>query len=261
MIEIHNESIEDIPILHIVKDENKNKTLPLIIFVHGFTSAKEHNLHFAYLLAEKGFRIILPDTMLHGERAGNQNPKETMYYFWKIVVQTISELEVLKTHFVEKKLVDPEKIGLVGTSMGAIVTFGALTQYKWIKVAVSLMGSPYYEKFARAQIEHLKKAGVQMPFSDEDLETEFVALRPFDLTAQPGLLSERPLLIWHGEQDPVVPFQPTFDFYQQLQEHYKNHPNDIDFIVDEHAGHKVSREALLRTVAWFDNYLIENDKK
>lgn len=261
MIEIHNESIKDIPILHIVKDENRNKALPLVIFVHGFTSAKEHNLHFAYLLAEKGFRIILPDTMLHGERAENLNPKETMYSFWKIVLQTISELEVLKTHFVGKKLVDPEKIGLAGTSMGAIVTFGALTQYKWIKVAVSLMGSPYYEKFARAQIEQLKKADVQMPFSEEDLETEFAALRPFDLTAQPGLLNERPLLIWHGKQDPVVPFQPTFDFYQQLQGYYKNSPNTLDFIVDEQAGHKVSREALLRTVNWFDNHLKENDEK
>ena len=35
------------------KRGEKEKALPLVFFIHGFTSAKEHNLHFAYLLAEK----------------------------------------------------------------------------------------------------------------------------------------------------------------------------------------------------------------
>ena len=63
----------------------------------------------------------------------------------------------------QKDLADQDRIG-VGTSMGGIVTLGALTQYKWIKAAVSLMGSPNYVKFAQAQIEHLKTIGCQIPF-------------------------------------------------------------------------------------------------
>ena len=57
-----------------------------------------------------------------------------------------------------KNLIDSERIGMVGTSMGGIVTLGSLTRYKWIKAAVSLMGMPYYEKFALWQIKELEKA-------------------------------------------------------------------------------------------------------
>lgn len=260
MIEIHKEFVGDIPYLHIVKDQNRMKRLPLVIFVHGFTSAKEHNLHFAYLLAEKGFRVVLPDAILHGEREQAQSEEERMFRFWPIVTNTIKELDQLKESLVEKELVDAEKIGLVGTSMGGIVTFGALTQYNWIKTAVSLMGSPCYELFAKLQIDQLKKVGIKLPFTEEVLSKEFEALRQLDLSQQPELLQGRPLLFWHGKQDPVVPFQPTYEFYQQIQYLYKENPHNLEFIIDERAGHKVSREALLRTVDWFSQHLLKSNE-
>lgn len=260
MIEIHNEKLKNIPFLHVIKNEYHDLARPLVFFIHGFTSAKEHNLHFAYLLAEKGFRVILPDVQFHGERNNGQNSKEMMFQFWRMVVQMISEIEELKNELVNKELAEPEKIGLVGTSMGGIITFGALTQYKWIKAAVSLMGSPNYEMLARGQITQLKKSGIKLPFSDEELEHEFAALRPFDLSASSEKLAQRPLLIWHGKQDPIVPFQPTYNFYEKVKEAYSQSPANLHFIVDEKAGHKVSREALLETVSWFEDHLsIQHD--
>lgn len=255
MIEIHNEKVKNIPLLHVVKSEYRNLVRPMVFFIHGFTSAKEHNLHFAYLLAEKGFRVVLPDVDLHGERNNQQTHKEMMFQFWRIVVQTIAELEEVKNEFVNRELAEPENIGLVGTSMGGIITFGALTQYKWIKAAVSLMGSPSYEKLSRGQIAQLKETGIELPFSDEELEREFASLRTFDLSASPEKLGQRPVLIWHGQQDSVVPFQPTYDFYEQYKNEYAEVPANFQFIVDEKAGHKVSREALLKTVDWFEEHL------
>ncbi|MBO0993657.1 alpha/beta fold hydrolase [Bacillus sp. SD088] len=255
MIEIHNEKVKNIPLLHVVKSEHRNLVRPMVFFIHGFTSAKEHNLHFAYLLAEKGFRVVLPDVDLHGERNNQQTRKEMMFQFWRIVVQTIAELEEIKNEFVDRELAEAENVGLVGTSMGGIVTFGALTQYKWIKAAVSLMGSPNYEKLAKRQIAQLKKAGIQLPFSDEELEREYEILKRFDLSVSPEKLAQRPLLIWHGKQDPIVPFQPTYDFYKKHKEEYTEVPANLQFIIEEKTGHKVSREALLKTVDWFDEHL------
>lgn len=255
MIEIHNEKVNGIPLLHIVKAGQYNEMLPLVFFVHGFTSAKEHNLHFAYLLAEKGFRAVLPEANLHGERNEGKSLEEMTYQFWEIVIQTIEELAIIKEEFSNRKLVDDDRIGVVGTSMGGIVTFGALTQYDWIKTAVSLMGSPNYEQFAHSQITELKKAGVKLPFSDEELGEKFAGLRAFDISAKQNVLNNRPILFWHGKRDPVVPFQPTYDFYQQIKDDYKENPEKIKFIIDEQADHKVSREALLETVAWFGKYL------
>ncbi|CAM4059430.1 esterase [Lederbergia lenta] len=252
MIEIHKENISDIPLLHVVETGKYNEMLPLVFFVHGFTSAKEHNLHFAYLLAERGFRVILPETKLHGERNTGIPFEKVSYKFWDIVIQTIGELATIKEEYATRRMVDEERIGLVGTSMGGIITLGALTQYKWIKAAVSLMGSPNYEQLSRSQIAQLKEANINIPFSDEQLEEKFSMLKPFDLSKQAELIDGRPILFWHGMKDPVVPFKPTYEFYERIK---KGNADTFKFIVDEKAGHKVSREALLETVAWFVEHL------
>jgi len=89
MVIIQNEKIAGIPVLHVVKAEKQQEKLPLIMFVHGFTSAKEHNLHFGYLLAEAGYRVVLPDAIYHGEREQSLTNEKLQLAFWNIVVQTI----------------------------------------------------------------------------------------------------------------------------------------------------------------------------
>lgn len=260
LIEIHHETVSDIPLLHVVKAGHEKTALPFVIFVHGFTSAKEHNLHFAYLLAQKGFRVVLPEAMLHGERSDGRSVEQMSFEFWKIVIKTISELQMVKDYFMNKGIIDEEAIGLVGTSMGGIVTLGALTQYRWIQAAVSLMGNPSYVEFAKSQVAYLKEKNVNIPFSDEELNKSYDILRTYDLTLQANKLQERPLLFWHGKQDNVVPFQPTYDFFKTIKNDYKNKPAHLSFIVDEYAGHKVTREGLLKTVDWFETHLLKSSQ-
>ncbi|RST75215.1 esterase [Siminovitchia acidinfaciens] len=255
MIEIHSESIKGVPVLHVVKEGSKDEKLPLVFFLHGFTSAKEHNLHFGYLLAEKGFRVILPDAKLHGERSDGRHSEKLIYEFWEIVLQSIRELGCIKEELSRRDLISSQ-IGVVGTSMGGITMFGALTQYDWIKAGVSLMGSPCHEQLAREQIDSLEKAEFTIPFSKEELEDMYATLRNYDISNQPDLLAERPLLIWHGKKDKVVPFQPTYEFYRKIKPDYEKSPEHLYFLADEHAEHKVTREALLRTVDWFSEFLL-----
>ncbi len=166
MIQIQKDIIEDIPVLHVVKEKIYIEKAPLVIFVHGFESAKEHNLHYAYLLAEKGFRVVLPEIMFHGERQKDSSKMEVMFKFWEIILKTIHEIDVIKNYYVQNGYTDPERIGLVGTSMGGIITCGALTKYPWIKAAVVLMGSPNYEEFALEQIQKLKNNGIKIPLAN-----------------------------------------------------------------------------------------------
>ncbi len=255
MILVDKQKIADIPVLHVVKEELKEESLPFIMFIHGFTSAKEHNLHYGYLLAEAGFRVVLPDALYHGEREdSNVAQQELNFRFWDIVINEIEELEFIKNDLVSKGLIDSNRIGVVGTSMGGITTLGALTKYDWVNAAVSLMGSPFYEKFLQGQIAELKRVGVTIPLSEEQLEEQYVKLRTYDLSLQPEKLSDRPLLFWHGEKDEVVPFHFTYQFYNEVKTQYENQER-IQFIVDKEADHKVSREGLLATIDWFKTYL------
>lgn len=252
--------IQDIPIFHIYREENEMKQLPFVIFVHGYTSAKEHNLHYAYLLAEKGFRVALPDAKYHGERTEPLTENELNMKFWEIVIHTIHELKVIKDYFVQKQLVNPNAIGVAGTSMGGIITLGALTQYSWIKSAVCLMGSPHYQLFATEQVNKLKSEGNKLPISDEKVKAQIDRLFEYDLSQNQEALNNRPILFWHGKKDTVVPFVPTYQFYEDIKPMYHQTPENLQFIVDEHAGHKVSRQGVLLAVNWFKKHLLQNNR-
>lgn len=254
MINIEKDFVKDIPFLHIVNDKQREQTVPTVIFIHGFTSAKEHNLHYAYLLAENGMRVILPEANLHGERANGTKEAELPFHFWGIVTQTIEEIKDIRNKLVFNGWAD-ERIGLAGTSMGGIISLGALTQYDWIKATVCLMGSPTYEQFAKKKLEKINDLGIKVPFSDEELQQQIDSLATYDLSKQSATLAKRPLLFWHGKKDPVVPFQPTYEFYKQIEKDYVDHPDQLQFIVDEQAEHKVSRNGVLKTVEWFKKHL------
>ncbi|KKI93596.1 esterase [Bacillus sp. SA1-12] len=255
MVIIEKINVADIPLLHIVNDLDKDKKTPFVIFVHGFTSAKENNLHYAYYLAEKGVRVVLPEAMYHGERSKQHDTKELSIRFWKIVLNEINEINLLKEHFEERGLIDNQRIGVAGTSMGGIVTLGALTQYNWIKAAVSLMGSPCYTFLLKDQLSTLEKNGVELPLSKEEIAEQLSLLEPYDLSLHKDKLKNRPLLFWHGERDHVVPFAPTFQFYKELIPMYEETPEKLNFIADPLADHKVSREGVSALVEWFDRYL------
>ncbi|AXN40170.1 prolyl oligopeptidase family serine peptidase [Peribacillus butanolivorans] len=255
MIIIEKEKIGHIPVLHLSEQSAFNQELPLIIFIHGFQSAKEHNLHYAYLMAEKGFRVLLPDVIYHGEREVGYSDSQLMPRFWEMVLQTIKDLALIKDDLLARKLIDSKRIGVAGTSMGGIVTNGALAAYDWITVGVSLMGNPSYVAYAELQIEEIKKRKVNFPITDEEVNKVIEKLKPFDLSLNQDKLSNRPLLFWHGAKDPVVPYQHAYRFYEGVKAGYNEAHEKIDFILDQKAGHKVSREGVLRTAEWFEKHL------
>lgn len=255
MVIIENERIQDIPVLHMAKQDSWKEKLPLVIFIHGFTSAKEHNLHYAYLMAEKGFRVVLPDALYHGDRASGYDEKKLMGRFWNIVISTIKELPVLKGNLSERNLIDPEKVGIAGTSMGGIVTLGALATYDWIHTGVSLMGNPAYVSYAKLQIDTLRKQGMKIEMSDEEIQKTLDLLRRYDLSLQTEKAAGRPLLFWHGAKDGVVPYQNAYELYESLRPEYEHSKDKLSFILDKGADHKVSREGVLQTAEWFAKHL------
>ena len=253
MIGIYTETIQTIPCLVVVDAEKKNEALPVITYFHGFTSAKEHNLPLAYLLAEKGFRVVLPDSMYHGEREPDIPKLKKQVSFWNIVMQNVKELATIKSFFESKGLILEDRFGVAGTSMGGITTSAALSKYSWIKVAAILMGSPKITTYAKTLVESFKKVG-DLPVTEEMIESLYEQLENYDLSKQPKKLNDRPLLFWHGESDSVVPFDHSYTFYDEVQMVYRNKEN-IKFIKEPNQNHKVSRSAILETVKWFDKHL------
>ncbi|GGE51034.1 putative esterase YitV [Pullulanibacillus camelliae] len=241
-----------IPALHIVDKEYVDQPLPFIIFWHGWTSWKEAYLHYAYLAAKEGFRVILPDALGHGERLHELSEQERQYGFWQIVLQNIKDTELIKEDFEHKGLILDQRIAVAGVSMGAITTLGCLKAFDWIKVAVSLMGTPNYQGFADHLLTAFTKEGVALPYNDEQIKTMIAALAPYDLSQAPEKINQRPLLFWHGKLDPVVPYADSYQFYKQLKA--SGHPN-VEYWLEDKAGHKVSRQGMLHYANWLKEHL------
>ncbi|MFD2630351.1 esterase [Oceanobacillus kapialis] len=253
MIGIEEEKLNEIPSLIIAETAKKTEALPTVVFFHGFTSAKEHNLPIAFLLAEKGFRVILPDSLHHGSRELGINSVQRMVSFWDIVMNNVKELGLIKEVLEERNLIQEGRIGVAGTSMGGITTSAALTQYPWIKSAAVLMGSPKISSFARTLVDGLKKKG-NLPVTEETINQLYQQLEELDLSLQPNKLAQRPVFFWHGVNDPAVPFDHSFSFYQEVRESYENQEN-IHFVKEENRGHKVSRFATLEAVKWLNEHI------
>ncbi|MGM8212656.1 esterase [Virgibacillus sp. W0430] len=251
MVRIISEQLNNIPCLIVAKDKKVNTPLPTILYFHGYTSAKEHNLPLAYLLAEKGFRVVLPDSMHHGARNADLSTSELELAFWDIVIQNIKDIAALNEALNQKRLILNNRIGLAGTSMGGITASSALTKYSWIKTAVVLMGTPKITAYAEELVHDYKD---HLPISEQMLTQLYETLSDYDLSKQLPLLNNRPLLFWHGEKDDVIPFEQAHSFYMEAVNHYDD-KKLIQFIGEKNRDHKVSRLAILETVKWFQAHL------
>lgn len=254
MIGIYHENIAEIPVLTVVKQKKYKDALPLVVYFHGFTSAKEHNLPIAYLLAEEGYRVVLPDSHLHGEREDG-TLQERQLAFWEIIGKNLKELLVIKNYFADQNLILHEEIAVSGTSMGGITTAAALATYNWISTAAILMGTPKLTAFAEKMIQFAKEQEIHIP--QEQITKLFNEIEKVDLGKYPEKLNDRPVLFWHGEADDVVPYNLTYDFYQETKSFYENQA-DYQFIGEKKRAHKVSRLAILETVKWFSKHLSKN---
>ena len=245
----------DVPFLHIVEEELENKQVPIVIFLHGFMSAKEHNLHYAHNIAKKGIRVLLPDAHLHGARDEKLDEVQLSLRFWEIILTSIEEVRYLHEELVKRGLVMADKIGLGGTSMGGITTLGCLTVYDWINTATIMMGAPGFVQLSKAQMSQFERRGFTLPITDEERQGLLHTLATFDLTKQASALNKRPIYFWHGKQDTVVPYEPTHNFYKAVKKDYAAVPERIQFVSDEMAGHAVSRTGMLQAVDWFASHL------
>jgi hypothetical protein len=253
MIGIFEQQLNEIPVLHVVEAAKEKEALPTVIYFHGFTSAKEHNLTLAYLLANKGHRVILPDSQYHGMREMDVSTEKKQVSFWNIVMNNVIELEGMKKELDNKELILDDRIGIAGTSMGGITTSAALAQYPWVKTAAILMGSPKITTYAKTLVGSFRKTG-NLPITDEMIEELYEQLQHYDLSLKPEKLERRPLLFWHGENDAVVPFDHSFTFYEDAAKLYQN-KEDIHFIKEANRDHKVTRYAILETIKWFEKHL------
>lgn len=254
MIVIKHQVINTIPVLELVDSELQETALPLVVFYHGWCNVKESVLVNGYELAKRGMRALLPEALYHGERQVGGGPETHYLDFWNIIKQNIIEFPELVRFFADQNLVEQNKVGATGLSMGGITTCGVLKTYDWLTAAVCLMGSPNLRQFAKQVCQELEQQGVSLP---SDTAQQIAALESYDLSAAPAKIAGRPFHFWHGTNDDQVPYAPTYAFYQQVKN--TDYGRNVSFTTTD-GGHKVPYSISVEMADFFQTHFFASEQ-
>lgn len=242
MIEIYTEQLAGIEVLHAVPAEQKQNALPTVLFYHGFTSSKLVYSYFAVALAQAGMRVVMPDAQGHGVRF-NGDEDARLQQFWSILKTSIDEFSRLRQALAERNLIKEERLAVGGASMGGMTALGIMARHPEVSCVACLMGSGYFTTLAKTLF----------PPQEQRLDEALAMLAEYEVSHQLERIGDRPLLLWHGEEDDVVPAVETWRLQQALtQQGLDKH---LTCLWEAGVKHRITPEALDTTARFFTKHL------
>ncbi|KAF1299984.1 alpha/beta fold hydrolase [Enterococcus sp. JM9B] len=238
---IRKRRVGNIPLLEVVEENAIYEPLPLLVYYHGWQTAKELVLTQGRKLARAGFRVILPDAANHGERKAQVSEIPSLT-FWNSIQTNLFEFGYLVDYFENLGLSNGE-LYVGGVSMGGMTTCALLTQHPTIKAAACVMGSPAPVTYRQRITTHATAAGFYLP---KDYQTLLSWIEAYDLSLHPETLGERPLFFWHGTTDQKIPIEQVTNFVD-------HHPEKLITFIQEEEGHLVKVATMEQVTTFFVN--------
>ena len=252
MIEIETQMLDGIEILHATPAALREVPLPTVLFYHGFTSSKLVYIYFDVALAQNGMRVVMPDIAEHGARFTG-DAAGRLRRFWEILRQNFEEFPVLSRAIAERGWIKDKQFGVGGASMGGMTALGLMARHTNIRCAASLMGSGYYLTLGHTLFP---PAGMSSAQQGAQIDAYLAPLKEYDITHRVADIADRPLLLWHGEDDDVVPAAES----QRLQQALRTQGLDENLTWRQEAGvrHRITPDALAATCRFFSRFLKAN---
>ncbi len=284
-------TIEQVPLLIVRPKESaasKAGRFPAVIVLHGTGGNKKQMRPLLEELVHRGIIGVALDARYHGERAKGASgakayvaavtrawrtpvgqPQEHPFYYdtcWDIW-RTIDYLQT-------RNDVDPNRLGMIGFSMGGIETWLAAAVDDRIKVAVPAIGvqsfrwsleNDAWQGRARtiqgahqAAAEDLKESQVN-PRVCRELWNKVIPgmLDQFDCPSMLRLFAGRPLLILNGELDPNCPLGGAKLAFASAEAAFREAgaTDKLKILVAEKSGHRVTNEQRQAALDWFAKWL------
>ncbi|EPO4107667.1 esterase [Enterobacter cloacae] len=240
MIEIETRRLGNHEILHAIPAGKSAHPLPVVVFYHGFTSSKLVYSYFAVALAQAGFRVVMPDAPDHGTRfTGDEQVR--LGQFWQILHGSLIEFAGLRDALYQAGLVADQRLAVAGASMGGMTALGIMARHPEVTSVACLMGSGYFTSLSKTL------------FPPQDATEIDALLAEWEVTRALPRLADRPLLLWHGDADDVVPPGETFRLQQALQR--EGLDGNLTCLWEAGVRHRITPAALDATVDFFRQHL------
>lgn len=249
MIALTTETLAGIECLHATPAGQHHQPLPTVLFYHGFTSSKEVYAYFAVALAQAGFRAVMPDADLHGARYDG-DAEGRLCRFWTILKQNIDELPRLEAALRQRNLIAEGRFAVAGASMGGMTALGAMARYPQIQSVACMMGSGYFMQLSASLFPPLV---ADTPERRAQFAAQMAPLAEYDPCQRLDALANRPLLLWHGEADEVVPWAESVRLERALRD--SGLAQHLTSLSEKEIGHKITPSALTALVSFFTHHL------
>ncbi|KAA8997730.1 esterase [Affinibrenneria salicis] len=246
VVEMAVEMVNGIEVIHSAPAGMRDRALPTIFFFHGYTSSKEVYCYFGYALAQAGFRVIAPDAAMHGARYDGDEARR-LRHFWDIFQSNVQELPALAAEYRRRGLIAQERIGVCGASLGGMTALASMARYPWISAAAVFMGSGYFSSLSRSLFPPVAP---DSPDAEQILQPLADRLAEYDVAPRLAALADRPLLLWHGEADDLVPFQQSVRLREALTQ--RGLAGKLTWLSEPGIGHKITPSALQAGVTFFN---------
>ncbi|NLK64508.1 MAG: prolyl oligopeptidase family serine peptidase [Tissierellia bacterium] len=223
------------------------KELPSIIFYHGWGSDKNTQRIRGFILAAAGYQVVIPDAVYHGERnpLADYSMAAVKEYFWDIIFSNMEEYSTIEKELILKYNTEPDRIAVMGNSMGGFTAAGIFTHNKNIKALTVFNCSCSWESFNKQNFQ------IDMTEKLERLTRKAVEMDPYNHI---GMLKDRPILMLHGDSDTLVPVEGQRDFYDKFYTIYQE-KEKIKLVEYPGLNHFVTTNMMEESINWLGRYL------
>jgi dipeptidyl aminopeptidase/acylaminoacyl peptidase len=240
-------------------DFEEGRQYPMITYIHGGPEAAMQNgwisgySHWGQFAAAKGFFVFYPNYRASSGRGVDF----TMAGFADLLGTEYEDVLDGIDHIISLGYVDPSRVGMGGGSYGGYFSAWSATRYT--------------ERFAAAVVfvgvtnQISKRKTTDIPWEDYYVHWGFWTHEDYKKVwdaspVQYAHQSRTPTLILHGDRDPRIPVSQGLELYRALKLHSEA---PVRFVVYPGEGHGNARNTnrydyLLRTLKWFEYYLIAN---
>jgi dienelactone hydrolase len=280
-------SMERVPIL-VLRPSEPDGRYPTVIVLHGTSGNKASQTPFMIELVRRGIIGVAIDARYHGDRSGGAEgaaayvaaitrawrtpagaPQEHPFYYdtcWDLW-RTIDYLQT-------RDDVDPDRLGMIGFSMGGIETWLAASVDDRIKVAVpaisvqSFRWSLENEQWqGRARTISDTHAAAAMDLGEKEVNARVCRelwnkvipgiLDEFDCPSMIRLFAPRPLLIVNGEFDPNCPIGGAKVAFAAAETAYREAgaSDHLKIMVAPDTAHKVTEDQRIAALDWLQRWL------
>lgn len=171
---------------------------PLLILMHGFGENREIWFEMSDELVAAGYGLLLFDARNHGISEGVIT---TMGY------SEIQDFRAATDYALTRPEVDPDRIALIGHSMGAVTVLMAAPDIPEARVIVAISPFSSLEQNVGDGVKRMTGlppfpfAPLVMWFTQQETQVAMTEIRPIDRVAA---IAPRPLLLMHGELDETL---------------------------------------------------------